>query len=749
MQNRINRLEGLVLSLMHGGANIDFSSSSSVPSSSGGPASNPSPSAADSSSLPARAEMGDDGAAQDGDESDVDEGLSRSLGVLKVDADRAKQMYIGEEHWHTILLDIAEVKNYFASHKKELEKSYERIRLAKPPTAKQPPTLLIGATPATEVELRAELPPKSTVLTLCGRYFNSLDHALNIIHAPTFHQQLRAHWQDPSKTPIMWLALLYSVLCLAMLSYHKVGDEPAEWKGRVLELADEYRLRTVQCLIAGDYTKPTEYTVEAMILYGFCEYSSRFDADIGLWMIVSMTTRIALRMGYHRDAKWFPTLTPFQAEMRRRTWAIVRMMDIFFSHLVSLPSMISEHDCDTELPRNFYDEDFGPDTQVLPPSRPSTERTPMSYMIAKVKLSFQLGTILQATSRVKNQAHYDEVLRFDAKLREIQAELPPHLKPQPLEDSSDSVTLIIQRSNIDILCRKIMCLLHRKYISRARHNPRYAHSRHSAIEASLGMLRHLAALHRESQPNGRLHSIRGYVNSVATKDFLLPAMLVALDLHFDNVAQSSGERQLSPSGQFWGPEQREEMVNSLELTKDIWKGLADVSIDAVKASNVLEIMLAKIKNSACADESRDPASVPVAAGIVGAANSAEQYSAAMSSLGLDHSGMVPNPAAAFDAAQSPVGMNYAAFDMSLDTADAGSIPSTEPFTGVSTGGIAASGFSNAILGLDGAQSPLTMFDTMASRGMDFPPNLDWDSVENYMQTAHWAPESLQFFPSNS
>jgi hypothetical protein len=230
-------------------------------------------------------------------------------------------MYIGQEHWHTILADIAEVKNYYVAHKKDLEKSYEKVRLSKPQTAREGPTFLLGATPATEVELRAELPPKSSVLTLCGRYFNSMDNAVNIIHAPSFHQQLRAHWQDPSKSPIMWLGLLYSVLCLAMLSYHKVGDEPPEWKGRTLELAGEYRLRTVQCLMTGDYTKPGNYTVETMLLYAFGEYSSRWDADLSLWLINSLITRLALRMGYHRDGKWFPSISPFQAVSDSRTLA--------------------------------------------------------------------------------------------------------------------------------------------------------------------------------------------------------------------------------------------------------------------------------------------------------------------------------------------------------------------------------------------------------------------------------------------
>lgn len=317
MQNRIDRLEGLVLSLMHGGANISPADAAAAGAATG-TSSSKSPAVASSTadSSFARMDRDDEGATRDGDrndDSDIEDGLATSLGVLKVDADRGKSMYIGQEHWHTLLADISEVKNYFVNHKKDLERSYEKVLLSKPATARDGPTFLLGAAPATEVELRAELPTKSSVLMLCGRYFNSMDNAVNIIHAPTFHQQLRAHWQDPSRTPIMWLGLLYSVMCLAMLSYHKVGDEPPEWKGRTLELAAEYRLRTVQCMVTADYTKPSEYTVETMILYVFGEFSSRWDADLALWLIVSLVTRVAFRMGYHRDAKWFPSLTPFQA----------------------------------------------------------------------------------------------------------------------------------------------------------------------------------------------------------------------------------------------------------------------------------------------------------------------------------------------------------------------------------------------------------------------------------------------------
>jgi hypothetical protein len=310
MQNRIDRLEGLVLSLMHGGANLPAQPGAG----SGASASQSVTDSGGSSAAKVSNDQGGDMVDEDDEaDSDIDQDLSKSLGVLKVDTDKGKSMYFGQESWHTILADISEVKQYFTTHKKELESSYERVRLSKPMTAREGPTLLLGAVPASEIELRAELPPKTTVLTLCSRYFNSMDNAVSIIHGPTFQQQLKTHWQDPSKTPVMWLGMLYSVLCLAMLSYHKVGDEPPEWKGRSLEMAAEFRLRTVQCLIKADYTKPTEYTLETMVLYVFGEYSSRWDADLGLWMVVSLIIRIAFRMGYHRDAKWFPSITPFQA----------------------------------------------------------------------------------------------------------------------------------------------------------------------------------------------------------------------------------------------------------------------------------------------------------------------------------------------------------------------------------------------------------------------------------------------------
>lgn len=403
--------------------------------------------------------------------------------------------------------------------------------------------------------------------------------------------------------------------------------------------------------------------------------------------------------------------------MRRRTWALLRMSDIVFSHQVSLPSMTYDHDCDTQLPNNIFDEEFGPDTKVLPPSRPWSEPTPISYMISKVKLCIELGNILQATSRVGKQVSYDEILRLDSELRELREELPPHLKMQSLHGSSDPLTLIIARFNIDILYLKIMCILHRKYITRSRQNPRYAHSRRSAIEAALEMLHHLQVLHRESQPNGRLRSIMWFVASIATKEFLLPAMLVILELHFDKQAERQPrERQDSQNMHFWTPEQRAEMIQSLGAAKDIWEGLRDTSMDAFKAFNIAKIMLAKINSSSATDfpgessaglqQGTVPMRTDLFADMAGA-DMQPEHSAAMTLGMMSSGGLTPNTATAFGSAiQSPGGTAYPAMDLSVPPNERTGM--TPDFSGD--------------LGLNPGSPFSSMFN-----GVDMGQNFDWVS----------------------
>ena len=103
MQNRIDRLEGLVLSLMTNGAN------SAGPAAATAAINRSQSDSAGSYASPLGLENEDDMIKEeqdDGDNSEV-EGVTNSLGHLKVDSDKGKSLYIGDSHWHTVLADVS------------------------------------------------------------------------------------------------------------------------------------------------------------------------------------------------------------------------------------------------------------------------------------------------------------------------------------------------------------------------------------------------------------------------------------------------------------------------------------------------------------------------------------------------------------------------------------------------------------------------------------------------------------------
>jgi hypothetical protein len=103
MQNRIDRLEGLVLSLMTNGAQ------SAGPAAAAAAISRSQSDSTGSNSFPVDLDRDVDDMIKEEDEdedSDVDN-VANSLGVLKVDADKGKSMYLGDSHWHLVLADVS------------------------------------------------------------------------------------------------------------------------------------------------------------------------------------------------------------------------------------------------------------------------------------------------------------------------------------------------------------------------------------------------------------------------------------------------------------------------------------------------------------------------------------------------------------------------------------------------------------------------------------------------------------------
>jgi len=674
MQNRIDRLEGLVLSLMTNGGSSGGPSAAqtaingaSAPASSTG-SGNLGPNLDSQLDDSMMMQYNGDGAEA---ESETD-GVTKSLGILKVDQERNKTFYIGEAHWAALLSEISEVKHHFANHKKEYEAQMEKIAQTRKSAGVEVgsgPTFLFGTTvPPPRSEILRALPRKYLCDILVGRYFNSYDPATHILHGPSFQRQYQAYWSDPDKTSIVWIGMLFAIMRIAILSFAREGDEPPEFRGKCQDMSSTFRTQLTHCLITADYTKPHAFLIETLIFHLHAEYSTNRDSDASVWIMIGIVVRLAMRMGYHRDSKFFPDLTPFQGEMRRRVWSYVRTGDVLFSFQIALPPMVRLGDSDTDLPRNIYDDEFDEDSTQLPPPRPQSEATPISYMIAKSKLSLGFGRVLEEINGVQRKS-YDEVLKIDKALRDIYDTVPDHLKVRPMSEQQLAPTaLIAARFGLATIYNKALCVLHRRYVRLARPGNRYMYSRRTGLESAMQLLDFQAiSCQQERDRPGHAMNINNHVSSLIAHDYLLAGTLVCMDLYSTREKQgsendantpNSNSSAATPASSTSGgrgsvgssetdtympglPYTRADVIGYLERSRDIWMAQRDYSMEAYKASELLNLLLYHLKSQ----EPPNQQTMPQANGMIGAQGSGsnDEQTAAMT-LGMLQAGSMPGSA---------------------------------------------------------------------------------------------------------
>ncbi|KAK9326963.1 hypothetical protein V1520DRAFT_91448 [Lipomyces starkeyi] len=401
--------------------------------------------------------------------------------------DGVHSVYKGADDWHDVLQEINLLKKVWS------QTQHDQANV--PATLSNTvdgSSLLFGQVKQTEmIEILATLPPKPEADKLIRQFFDHKNFPITvppILHEPTFMREYTEHWRDPSRTNVIWLGLLFSILGIVMLSYHQF-DEPPEYEGISESLFQLYRLRTAQCLIIGDIAKCLPYTLETLRFNATAELNRKDDNSRGLWIMTGVIVRAAINMGYHRDPSPSSSISILQAEYRRRVWYSVIGMDDVASFLVGFPRLTPAIFTDTMEPRNLHDCELSNDTAILPPSRPLTEPTPTTYMIVKGRLFRALGRITDFNN-TPSLGSYDTVLEIDNSLYEVYHNLPPHMKVSHGRVDIKSFENKSDFSNFGLACmyHKGMCTLHRKFIAKGRLDPQYNLSRERCISSALALL---------------------------------------------------------------------------------------------------------------------------------------------------------------------------------------------------------------------------------------------------------------------
>lgn len=375
-------------------------------------------------------------------------------------------------------------------------------------------------------------------------------------------------------------------MCLAIHLHQCSEGEAPDPIGDPQEVCENFRLQAAYCLIRDKYTTPGKYTIEGLLLYTQTEYFRSPDAQHEIWVLMGIIMRLAMRVGLHRDSAHYQGISCFKAEMRRRIWALMSQLDSLFSFQMGLPRMIHKGLADNQLPRNLLDEDFDENSQTLPPSRPDTDFTPVSYLIAKSRIADVFGLITDHVASMEPSS-YQSILQLDKELNKAYAAAPAHLQFRSVGQSvTEPPHIIMSRYNLEILYQKSRCVLHRKHLCEGRLDPRYTNSRCICIDAAMKLLRHQATIDTQVQPGGVLCQSRWFVTSLTTHDFILAAMILCLELHY---LSQNGDRAAEE-----GNYSKDEFLLALQTSHQIWDQYKEHSAEAMQAWRSISIMLDKL-----------------------------------------------------------------------------------------------------------------------------------------------------------
>ncbi|KAF5007918.1 hypothetical protein FDECE_5834 [Fusarium decemcellulare] len=263
--------------------------------------------------------------------------------------------------------------------------------------------------------------------------FTSNVHPLTkLLHGPSVQKDILQALSEPPSTVGPTEALIFAIYLVAVVSLTNRECQTMFGEPREVLLA-RYCDATEVALSKVDFLRSTDLRVlQAFTLY-LLSLRHLCDHDI-LWLLTGLATRMGQRMGLHRESS-LKGLPPFEAELRRRVWWQIVILDGRTSQLTGA-SMNPDMQLygDTRQPLNLNDADLVPSVSTLPLSSPvATEMVFCSVRIEIGVWMIQQKCLLSSETSTAGKAKFfkaiDELERHieEKYLSNMDTDLPLNL----------------------------------------------------------------------------------------------------------------------------------------------------------------------------------------------------------------------------------------------------------------------------------------------------------------------------------
>ncbi|KAF9918041.1 hypothetical protein BX616_010512 [Lobosporangium transversale] len=311
-----------------------------------------------------------------------------------------------------------------------------------------------------QMESEMTMPPRDLAEHLIELYFTYVHPNIPVLHRPTFMRQYRN--LDPlKKPPRALLNAMFAIASRYSTNPEIIGNDPEAF-------GDEYFSRAKR-LIDLEYEVPRQTSIQALLLMVTYRFTSAKSGG-RVWVMLGMATRMAQDLGMHRNsARWH--LPPLEAELRKRLWWAVYVMDRWVSACMGRPMAIDDADCDVDYPSVVEQDWADPDGNPVSPSEEAEKLKEQSsfalrYFVETIKLSQILGQILRGVYSPQTRNHgpgqvISTVYDLDTMLTKWLLALPSDLK---YDNKIEPMQLSRWVATIHISYYSALILLHRPYM---------------------------------------------------------------------------------------------------------------------------------------------------------------------------------------------------------------------------------------------------------------------------------------------
>ncbi|KAJ8058966.1 hypothetical protein OCU04_011950 [Sclerotinia nivalis] len=407
-----------------------------------------------------------------------------------------------------------------------------------------PATSLRGSVDAQALAL---LPSRKYARVLMEYFVENVIWIYHIIHIPTLESHLDKLYNDLEQNQQPQYGQLALLSAVFALSVYFQGVEP-------LSMTRRWTLLAQKAMCAANYIgKPTIESIQAVLL--IAQHLLPNIGGIATFRVLFTTAMHSARsLGFdqldsaqskkRRDGK---QLNYVELEIKRRIWIMS-----FMSGPLSGTYMIHPQHMRCDYPSNVNDVDIRPPGDY---NQPLSVETDMTYSTFRLQLSIICREIVDAMQNLGCEIHelpYETVLSFDKKLNSIMLNFPPAFRldtksrTQHKDLDAKYPSLAVQRTAGHFGLQTRLTRLHRPYLARGAHDPRYSYSRMVCLRSA----RSVIELGTELTDRGKKQNFHPVRMWTVTHHIFVATVILVMDFCLNKDDPRSEERKAEIMGAF-------------------------------------------------------------------------------------------------------------------------------------------------------------------------------------------------------